>query len=40
LGRLGPLALHRRSYTPVWSATELKQQFEFWEQSRDNCVKG
>jgi ribonuclease HII len=40
LGRLGPLALHRRSYAPVWSATGLKQQFEFWEQSRDNCVKG
>jgi Ribonuclease HII len=30
LGRLGPLALHRRSYTPVWNALGLKPQLEFW----------
>ena len=33
LGRLGPLALHRRSYMPVWNASGLKQQLEFWAQS-------
>ena len=33
LGRLGPLALHRRSYIPVWSAPGLKPQLEFWGQS-------
>jgi ribonuclease HII len=32
LGRLGPLALHRRSCTPVWSAPGLKHQLEFWGQ--------
>jgi ribonuclease HII len=34
LGRLGPLALHRRSYTPVWSAAGLSQQLEFWDNPR------
>jgi hypothetical protein len=33
LGRLGPLALHRRSCTPVWNTAGLKQQLELLEQS-------
>jgi ribonuclease HII len=33
LSRLGPLALHRRSYAPVWKSPGLQLQFGLWARS-------